>query len=42
MNGMRTNRFIVMWPANPSLERTPPRREFMVAVAQRRRSARDR
>jgi len=28
--------------ANPSLERTPPRREFMIEAAQRRRSARDR
>jgi hypothetical protein len=27
---------------NPSLERTPPRREFMIERAQRRRSARGR
>jgi len=25
MNGMRTNRFIVMWPANHSLQPTRPR-----------------
>jgi len=29
-------------PPNPSLERTPPRGEFMFAVGKRRRSARDR
>jgi hypothetical protein len=27
---------------NPSLERTPPRRDFLFGIAQRRRSARSR